>query len=135
MHTRIIRRSSLGLAAAFALLVAIACGGSRDGASVSDRMAPPDQQVLRVRLTGEPKTIDPHLSNGAQETTISKSLFAGLFTYNEQLQVVPNAAAELPTDDNGGISRDGLTYTVRLKKDLKWSDGQPLTADDFAYSL
>jgi oligopeptide transport system substrate-binding protein len=106
---------------------------SPDGGSVAP--APADQQVLRLRLQGEPKTIDPHLSNQAAEATITRPLFAGLFTYNDKLDVVPNLASELPTVGNGGISADGTTYTVKIKDGAKWSDGKDVTAQDFVYSM
>jgi oligopeptide transport system substrate-binding protein len=48
---------------------------------------------------------------------------------------VAAAAAEVPTQENGGISEDLLTYTIKLRDDLTWSDGEALTADDFAFSL
>src|SRR5688572_12242341 len=99
------------------LMLAFACGGGQDGTVSSDQMAPPEQQVLRLRLSGEPKTIDPHLANFTGESTLTKPLFQGLFTYNEELKVVPALASELPTVDNGGISRDGMTYTIKLEKD------------------
>jgi peptide/nickel transport system substrate-binding protein len=41
---------------------------------------------------------------------------------------------ELPTDENGGISEDGKTITLKLRNDLVWSDGEPLTADDFVFT-
>jgi oligopeptide transport system substrate-binding protein len=126
-------------------LIAVACGGDTPdtggpdtGAAVGgDRkdMAAADQQVFRVRITGEPKTIDPHLSNFSHEISIVKPLFSGLFTYDEEIKVVPAVAAQMPTLDNGGISRDGRTYTIKLRPDAKWSDGTPLTAHDFAYSM
>jgi oligopeptide transport system substrate-binding protein len=124
----------LGLGLVSAAFIA-ACGGTDRTGSTSVQLAPPDQQVLRVRLPGEPKSIDPHVISLAPETTLAKLLFAGLFTYDEELKVIPNLASELPTDDNGGISKDGLTYTVKLKKDAKWSDGKPLSASDFVYSI
>jgi len=124
----------LGIGLVSALLIA-ACGGKASTDSRSEQPAPPDQQVLRVRLPGEPKSLDPHAISVATETTLAKLLFAGLFTYDEELKVIPNLASELPTGDNGGISKDGLTYTVKLKKDAKWSDGRVLTASDFAYSM
>ena len=118
------------------LTVLAACAGQTNGPSTAKgEMAPPEQQVLRLRLQSEPKTIDPQLANQAQETSIIKSLFAGLFTYNEQLQVVPNLAKEMPTVANGGISKDGTTYTIKIKEDAKWSDGKPVTADDFVYGM
>ncbi len=120
-----------------------ACGGDSNGGSATKdnnqggaaNAAPADQQVLRMRITGEPKTIDPQLTNFADETTLTKPLFSGLFTFDEDLKVVPNVAAEMPTADNGGISKDGLIYTIKLRKDAKWSDGKTVTANDFAYSL
>src|SRR3990167_3093300 len=41
----------------------------------------------------------------------------------------------MPTRDNGGISSDALTYTIKLRTDATWSDGQPVTAGDFVYAL
>ncbi|HXH23277.1 MAG TPA: peptide ABC transporter substrate-binding protein [Dehalococcoidia bacterium] len=121
-------------------LLFAACGGDDSGggeAKSDDQkdMAPASQQVLRTRITGEPKTIDPHLTNFANETTITKPLFSGLFTFDPEMRVVPSVAAEIPTAENGGVSKDGLTYTIKLRKDAKWSDGKPVTAKDFEYSM
>ena len=129
------RRRFIGLWFAVAALIVAACGGNDNTTSVSGQLAPPDQQVLRLRLNAEPKTIDPHLTISVNEATLTKPLFAGLFTYDEDLKVVPNVASEMPTESNGGISRDGLTYTVKIDSDAKWSDGKVLTASDFVYSL
>ncbi|MBB6673546.1 ABC transporter substrate-binding protein [Cohnella nanjingensis] len=60
-------------------------------------------------------------------------VFANLYDLDRQGNVVAepwSLAAELPT-----ISADGLTYTVKLKPNAKWSDGQPVTADDIAFTL
>ncbi|GEM45749.1 ABC transporter substrate-binding protein [Deinococcus cellulosilyticus] len=48
---------------------------------------------------------------------------------------VPLLAAEVPSVENGGISEDGLTYTVKLNADAKFSDGKPVTAEDVEYSI
>jgi oligopeptide transport system substrate-binding protein len=114
----------------------VACGGSDDSnGAVAENPAPADQQVLRVRLNSEPRTLDPARSNLSVENSVNKSLFQGLFTYDENLKLVPNLALEVPSDDNGGISPDGLTYTVKIPDDARWSDGSALTANDFVYSL
>ncbi len=126
--------------AVFGLLLA-ACAEStsqtkpEDSVVIDDGKAPAAEQVLRLRLQGEPKTIDPHLTNQAHEVTLTRPLFAGLFTYNEQLDVVPSLATAMPTVANGGISEDGLTYTIKIKQDSMWSDGEPVTAKDFVYSM
>lgn len=61
----------------------------------------------------------------------------GLFGYegDDATNIVPRLAAELPTTDNGGISEDGLTYTVTLRPNLTFSDGSPVTAEDVEYSF
>ncbi len=46
----------------------------------------------------------------------------------------PELAAEVPTRENGGISADGLTYTFKLRNDVKWHDGTPFTAKDVVYT-
>jgi oligopeptide transport system substrate-binding protein len=56
-------------------------------------------------------------------------IFSGLLKLNDNLEPVPDIAANMPT-----ISSDGLTYTFQLRKDVKFSDGTPVTADDFQYS-
>lgn len=124
------------LAAAAALSLAlVACSGSSDTPQTStSSAAPPEQQILRMRINGEPKTIDPGLVNFASEVSLTRQLFAGLFTYDESLKVVPQLATAVPTVDNGGLSRDGLTVSVKLK-DAKWSDGKDVTASDFVYGM
>ncbi len=133
-------RLFLATVATAGLLIA-ACGGNDNKTATTKdtggdaNAAPADQQVLRLRIGGEPKTIDPHLTNFSTETTLTKPLFSGLFTYDEKLQVIPNVAAEMPTVENGGVSKDALTYTIKVRKDAKWSDGKALTAKDFVYSM
>jgi oligopeptide transport system substrate-binding protein len=128
------------LLAVFSLVLATACGGndsSDTGAIVNGGQAEHTlaaEQVLRLSMNAEPGTIDPHLSSVANEISIVRQLSTGLFAYDENLNLVPGLAKMLPTVENGGISADGLTYTVDLKQSF-WSDGSPLTAQDFVYSL
>ena len=58
----------------------------------------------------------------------------GLWSYDENNNPVPEIAAEIPTSENGGLSADGTTITVNLREGVIWSDGTPLTADDFVFS-
>lgn len=97
--------------------------------------APAERQELRLPLSGEPQFLDPNRAFFVTDISVIKQLFRGLLWFDEQLDVVPMAATEVPSVDNGGISRDGLTYRFKLRDDLKWSDGRPLTAADFAYSV
>ncbi|MDP2726461.1 MAG: peptide ABC transporter substrate-binding protein, partial [Dehalococcoidia bacterium] len=61
--------------------------------------------------------------------------FEGLLKFKEDLSLEPAVAKEVPSVANGGISADGKTYTLKLRNDVKWSDGKDVTAKDFEYSV
>ena len=84
--------------------------------------------TLRLNLASEPDFLDPALNSSVDGACLAANSFSGLYTYNADGVCVP-ACAESYT-----VSDDGLTYTVTLKKDLKWSDGSDLTAADFEYA-
>jgi len=85
-------------------------------------------QELRVAVMGEPASLDPHKVSGTWENYVVGDMFVGLTTENPQAMAVPGVAKSWT------ISDDGLTYVFKLRKSL-WSDGTPLTAHDFLYSL
>ena len=111
---------ALPFALPFALLIAF---GAAAGAS---RAAP---QVLALGNGGEPATLDPHRYNLRLEETILSDLFLGLTTFDARGKTMPGAA------ERWDVSPDGLTWTFHLRDKLKWSDGAPLSAEDFVYSL
>ncbi|HXT36917.1 MAG TPA: peptide ABC transporter substrate-binding protein [Chloroflexota bacterium] len=76
------------------------------------------------------KTLDPAQVTDAYSIEVINLLYSGLVVLNGNNQVVPDLAAAMPT-----ISADRLTYTFKLKPNLKFSDGTPLVASDFVYSL
>ena len=129
--------------------IAAACGGDDDTTTTTTTstattgtsgaptdMAPDAQQILRVNDPAEPGTLDPQALAYSGENTIAHNLYITLFDQDPQTsQLIPWAAAEIPTTANGGIAADGLTYTIKLKEGLKWSDGSPLTASDFVYGI
>ena len=61
-------------------------------------------------------------------------LTTGLLTYNEKNEPIPWIAKEIPSKANGGISADDKVITYKLREDAKWSDGTPLTADDYVFT-
>jgi peptide/nickel transport system substrate-binding protein len=65
---------------------------------------------------------------------VDTTIYAPLFLGNPKGQITPGIVTELPTTANGGISADLKTWTFHLKPGLKWSDGQPLTAQDVDYT-
>ncbi|MBN1581246.1 MAG: transporter substrate-binding domain-containing protein [Anaerolineae bacterium] len=58
----------------------------------------------------------------------------GFWYFDEKLEVSLEMAAEFPTKDNGLISEDGLTIEIPINPDANWSDGTPVTADDFVFT-
>jgi peptide/nickel transport system substrate-binding protein len=68
--------------------------------------------------------------------TILAHVYEGLFKFTgaDQAKIVPNLAADVPTVENGGISADGLTYTINLKPGAKFHDGDPVNADAVKFS-
>jgi oligopeptide transport system substrate-binding protein len=86
------------------------------------------EKKLVFQMSGEPECMDPTMNDYSGGSYALQSLFRGLYKFAEDGSLVP-ALAEGYT-----VSADGLVYTFTLKKDLKWSDGSPLTAKDFEYS-
>ncbi|HWQ88912.1 MAG TPA: peptide ABC transporter substrate-binding protein [Desulfitobacteriaceae bacterium] len=72
----------------------------------------------------EPSTLDPQMSNGTSEAIMELNLFEGLMRLDKN-NIPQNAIAE-----NIFVSQDGLVYTIKMK-DTRWSNGDPVTADDF----
>src|SRR6185369_16527837 len=71
---------------------------------------------------------DPQTVSGAPEHRLIQALFEGLVSEDPQLNVIPGVA------EKWEISGDGLVYTFHLRADAKWSNGDPVTADDFLQS-
>lgn len=83
-----------------------------------------------VRLWSDPPTLDPHLTTDATSATIIIEVFGGLVTIGKDLDIIPDLAESMPE-----ISADGLVYTFRLRKDAKFHNGKPVTAQDFKWSM
>lgn len=91
-------------------------------------------QMLRLALSGDPKTLDPAVGQYSTDIALVHLLYDAFFSFDEKGNLIPRAAAEIPSQQNGGISADGKTYTVKLKPGQKFSDGSPVTAKDYVYA-
>ena len=88
------------------------------------------ETVLNRGNGAEPETLDPQKLTGVPEANITYDLFEGLVTTGPARPGRRRARRKSWT-----VSDDGLIYTFNLREDGKWSNGEPLTADDFVYSL
>jgi oligopeptide transport system substrate-binding protein len=91
-------------------------------------------QVYRVAASADPSTLDPAVAQYATDISFVHLLYDALYSYDDKGNLVPRAALEVPTMQNGGISSDGKTYTIKLRPGQKFSDGSPVTAKDYVYS-
>lgn len=117
----ITRRLSLLLAASASALALTACGGGGDSADS-------DSVVLHRGNGAEPLTLDPHKASGTWENNIIGDMFIGLFTENAEAEPIPGMATDWSVTD------DGLSWTFTLR-DAVWSDGEPVTAEDFEFAF
>lgn len=82
----------------------------------------------------EPNTLVSYYSNQTFAFWANLIYNRGFWTFDDKSAPSLELAAEYPTVENGGISADGLTITYKLKPDLKWSDGEPLTSKDVVFT-
>lgn len=94
-----------------------------------------DPSTLRLLYSRVPVTLNPHLATGVQDFEAGRIVLEPLAAANEQGVLVPILAATIPTLDNGGVAADGKSVTWQLRPDLQWSDGEPVTAADVAFTF
>lgn len=93
---------------------------------VSSELAP--DQVINRQLETDPRTLDPSLSQDVVGFIVLQDLFEGLTTVSSDGSTIPGVATSWET------SADGKIWTFHLRKEARWSNGEPVTADDFVYA-
>ena len=111
------------IAAQLAALALGACGGRQSGDSANG------QKILLRGNGPDPDSLDPHKARSMEATVVLRDLFEGLTRLDRNAAPIPGAAASWTVSD------DGLLYTFRLRPNLKWSNGDPVVAPDFAAGL
>ncbi|MCL2322605.1 MAG: peptide ABC transporter substrate-binding protein [Oscillospiraceae bacterium] len=88
-----------------------------------------NEQKLTWELSDNP-IIDPSLNLSDSGFTVIRALYQGLTTLNDEGNVIPGVAENLPS-----VSTDGLNYKFKINKGAKWSDGKSVSSNDFVYSI
>src|SRR5579863_1418453 len=104
------------------------------GTTQSNGPAAGPADELRVETWAIPKNLNPIYGTNTSENFLASLAFDELVTNDPQGNDVPDLAAAVPTQTNGGISRDGKTVTYRLRHGVKWQDGAPFTSADVKFS-
>lgn len=125
------RRIGAFLSTALLVMVSLSnhgCSRSAPGTNA------PGGGALRVGLYTEPSSLNPLLATNTAEDFLSSLAFDSLVTIDQNGNDVPDLASQVPTAQNGGISKDGLTITYRLRRNVKWQDGAPFSSADVKFS-
>ena len=138
----LVRRPSMqrNMASLWILAAVIVTGCQQPNSSVesphddalAEEVDTPD--VLKLIYSRTPATLNPHLATGFQDFEAARIIYEPLASYGPDGQLIPILAAELPSTENDDVSEDGLAVTWRLQETLRWSDGEPLTAEDVAFT-
>jgi peptide/nickel transport system substrate-binding protein len=127
------------------LILASACNGV-SGPLPTDDDPPPDNDIaeegedpeeggsLIVSIPEEPDSLNFSLTTNPGAQWILSTVDARMIRVNSENDYEPQLLREVPTLENGGISEDGLSYTIRFLPDLTWSDGEPVDARDFKFT-
>ncbi len=81
-----------------------------------------------------PSIMNPYLSGGTKDVEAGSLVLEPLARYDETGEMVPYLVEDIPTVENGGVSEDLKSVTWKIKPDLTWSDGSPLTARDVQFT-
>ncbi len=90
--------------------------------------------TLRIAIPLEPATLNPIMASNTTDAMVHAFIFDLLVTADEHGKLLPDLAQTVPTLRNGGISRDGLTITYHLRRNVRWHDGAPFTSKDVKFS-
>ncbi len=128
----------LALVFVMSLFLAACNGNEKDGSKAKDTSdgkseakgdaKPAPEQKLSVNIRSEPPSLHPGLAADTTSGAVLNQTFEGLMRVNQE-GVVEEAMAE-----SAEMSEDGLTYTFKIRPEAKWSNGDPVTAQDFEYA-
>jgi peptide/nickel transport system substrate-binding protein len=90
--------------------------------------------TLHILFWQAPSILNPHLTQEAKDWQACRLTLEPLASYDKDGNLIPFLAAEIPTVENGGVAADGKSVTWKLKPGVKWSDGEPFTADDVLFT-
>jgi oligopeptide transport system substrate-binding protein len=111
-------------------LILSACATPNENEPYFGKTTPPTADVVRYVSGPEPESLDPQIGTGQVEQRIYLALYEGLVEYDPQtLEPVPAIAERWETNN------DSTEFTFYLRKDARWSNGEPIKARDFVYTV
>src|SRR5215831_10097927 len=89
---------------------------------------------LKLLLWQAPTLLNPHFAVGIKDQEACRLFYEPLAGWDQDGNLVPILAAEIPSKDNDGLKEDGLSVVWKLKRNAKWHDGAPFTSDDVIFT-
>jgi peptide/nickel transport system substrate-binding protein len=126
---------ALGLTAPMAGMMLGQAGVARAETAISYK--PPKAGgggALKLLLWQAPTLLNPHFAIGTKDQEACRLFYEPLAGWDQDGNLVPILAAEIPSKENDGLTEDGLSVIWKLKKGVKWHDGTPFTADDVIFN-
>jgi len=108
--------------------------GLAAGAHAATPSTKPTGQAI-LGFSQEVTVLHPLMAASEVDQGVWWNLFSPLWMLDAEGKFVPVLAKAVPTIENGGISADGLTWRVELRRDVKWHDGKPMTSEDVRYTI
>lgn len=119
-----------GLAIASLLLSTTSCRVVATPGEFFGNTTPPKRNILRYVNGDEPESLDPAVSSGQPEARIYMALYEGLVEYDpKKLNAIPALA------EHWDVNNDSSEFVFHLRRNARWSNGEPITAHDFVYSI
>ncbi|MEA2204283.1 MAG: oligopeptide transport system substrate-binding protein [Blastocatellia bacterium] len=130
MSMHLSNKARLGVFLLMVAMVAAGCAASAGNEVFWGKTTPPERNVLRYVTGDEPESLDPPVSTGQPEARLSMALFEGLVEYDIKTLEPQPALAE-----RWESNRDSSEFVFHLRHNARWSNGEPITAKDFLYSI
>jgi peptide/nickel transport system substrate-binding protein len=95
---------------------------------------PAARKVVTIAWTQEPDSLNHIYTNMWYSVVLMQLWSCWAWEYDDNNEPYAHLVTEIPSTENGGVSEDGLVITLHLRDDIVWSDGTPITADDFIFT-
>ncbi|MFN8404691.1 MAG: peptide ABC transporter substrate-binding protein [Anaerolineales bacterium] len=129
----------LTLVVIFSLTI-VSCGPSSSPPSATEGPASPtgSEKSITIVIAEDPPSFNPLVADTGYDALVMELVLLGMADIDPNGNVFPELAAELPTVENGGVAVDEdagtMSVTWKMRDDIEWSDGTPVTADDVLFT-
>jgi peptide/nickel transport system substrate-binding protein len=126
--------ASMALAACGSAATAVPPTAAPQATAMPAPTATSAPKIVTLAYSQEPDNLGGYFTQMSYAIWVDQFITVSLFKWDNKENLVPELASEVPSAANGDLSADGLTITLKLKPNLKWSDGQPITSKDILYT-